>query len=204
MTIDMFEAAFVRGTLNDGQAAAVAAAINRRQVADIGTYAGRLAERLLELGASGVDCISDDELPLLPPNHRIAYTRVRDYETVFSTGLIGQPQLLFMNWPVDKNDWGLLDIVQQATLVIYLGSNIGGNACGSHELFRHFIRRELLVYEPGRHNSLLVYGASTGKARRPVGEEWGALSRRFDIEPIHFEQMEEAAATADGQLLSRL
>lgn len=59
-------------------------------------------------------------------------------------------------------------------MVIYIGKNTDGIACGSPQLFDYFRWREVLVYDPDPQNVLIVYGALREEPRMAVHHEEAA------------------------------
>lgn len=127
-----------------------------------------LAGDLLELGAKKVVAI-DKERRSARSRARVEYYHMRLHE------FKGKAAVVMLSWPPNHAIDGLLGILERARVVIYLGSNTGGNACGTPALFRHLIRRELLAYVPHSSNSMIVVGDSLGAPRAKTGEECAAL-----------------------------
>jgi hypothetical protein len=84
-------------------------------------------------------------------------------------------RVAFVSWPTNQRLPGLIEILRQCDMVIYLGSNTDGSACGWDGLFRHFAERKVLHYLPIRRNSLIVYGARCSE-RPLLGEEFATIS----------------------------
>jgi len=76
----------------------------------------------------------------------------------------------FVSWPSNRPNPGLLRILKGASVVIYLGTNMDGTACGTPDLFRYLATRSVLAHEPDMRNTLIVYGQK-GPAREPLPEE---------------------------------
>lgn len=66
----------------------------------------------------------------------------------------------FLSWPINRYCTGLNELLDQHDIVIYLGSNLEGNACGSLELFQHLTQRNPIVHACEPRNTLLVYSRS--------------------------------------------
>jgi len=78
----------------------------------------------------------------------------------------------FVAWPTNSRAIdGLVEILERASVVAYVGCNTGGTACGTPGFFQHLLQRELLAYEADRRNTLIVCGRRMDKAREPQGEE---------------------------------
>jgi hypothetical protein len=100
-----------------------------------------------------------------------------------------------VSWPVNYEKVGLADIVDRTDTVLYLGTNVGGTACGGRDLWEVLSRREVLAYEADPINTLIVYGA--GKTNRMLyGEELAALN-------VDRQWMFEEAEKASKQGVSR-
>jgi len=83
-------------------------------------------------------------------------------------------EVVFLGWPMNYPMPGLSRLLDVAEVVIYLGSNTGGSACGSpglHDLLRV---REPLAYEEHRRNTLIVYG-NTPRESPLLAEEFAAM-----------------------------
>lgn len=172
------------GQLNAEQEAVVRNFVAGYSVHDLGSGQLGLARKLLELGAHMVTAVDKEYSWNL---HR--------YQT-------GMPHLLlvgetfeeyarhghfvdvaFISWPEVYQQHGLVDIIRQARVVVYLGSNFDGTVCGSVELFQHLAQREVLALAPAKFNSLIVYGRQ-GAQRRLLPEEVAALRREAELYPF--------------------
>lgn len=102
-------------------------------------------------------------------------------------------RVAFVGWPVNVYVNGLADVVRCCDVVVYLGSNTGGNACGTPSLWNDLCQRTVLAHVPHRRNSLIVYGAPCG--RRPLlPEEVGATCGNM----VSFTEAEEIAARVEA------
>lgn len=86
------------------------------------------------------------------------------------------PEIVFMSWPVNYESSGLIDILQRAEILIYVGCNMSPTACGTPDMFAYFLLRQLLVYDEQRlgpcvSSNLIILGRETGEIRCPVKEE---------------------------------
>lgn len=77
-----------------------------------------------------------------------------------------------ISWPTQHGDLGLVELLERAPLVAYVGRNDAGVVCGSARLWMHFGTRELLMLVPAPENDLLVFGP----LRPPVEQQ------RLDLE----------------------
>jgi hypothetical protein len=133
--------------------------------------------RLLELGASSV--VAVDKNPFNPSLHHgypiQALGRIRFHQVVVPPGGIKVALLAFPdNHPLD----GLIPLLKRCETVIYLGSNVGGTACGWPALWDYLHFREIVGHVPHPKNSLIAYGRHLeASERRPLkGEELAACS----------------------------
>lgn len=81
-----------------------------------------------------------------------------------------------VSWPINYTQRGLLTLVKRARVVIYLGSNLDGSACGTPDLFESFLTRELIACVPDPRNTLLILGGHS-KLREPTGEERAGMDQ---------------------------
>jgi len=132
-------------------------------VHDIGAGSLELAELLCEHGARKVIAIDKEYMP--PRTGCIETVR-----TLFSD-YAGPIDVALLSWPQNNPNSGLLTLVERARIVLYIGKNTDGTACGWPGLYWSFMARELLAYVPDRKNVLAVYGAKLDHLRQPTGEE---------------------------------
>ena len=81
----------------------------------------------------------------------------------------------FVSWPEQYSSPESL--VETAPVVVYVGCNFDGTACGSFRFWHHLVRRDLLVSYHDRVETMLIYGPYTGKERELVPEEYAAVHR---------------------------
>jgi len=155
------------GRLNQKQRKTLTKFVRGKVVHDLGAGDLELSSELLRLGASEVYAIDKEPKPRVLPS-RVHYKQ--DYFHNIRSPL----STIFLAWPTN-HDVNLVPIVKQAEMVIYLGCNTGGTACGHTKLFKTFVQRELLAYEPDKKNSLVVLGKFVG-LRQPTGEELAGLN----------------------------
>lgn len=66
-----------------------------------------------------------------------------------------------LSWPVNWNVPGLTALLRRAARVAYIGSNLGGTACGDAALWRHLCQRPVLDAAPcPGEGTLIVFGAA--------------------------------------------
>lgn len=191
------------GVLNDTQTAEVKKVVQGRVVHDLGAGDLALAHLLIQLGAKKVVAIDrrrqlsartlnkDGPIEFHLMDHdtyvsmqmratldeglRQGYEKVSPPPARFAQP--ETPDVVFMSWPYNMPDNGLLLLASMAKTVIYLGQNLGGTACGFPELFQHFVTRELVSHVPSVQNSLIILGSTLDNPREPVTEETGGLDR---------------------------
>lgn len=166
------------GQLNWKQQQAVKAVIKGRHVHDLGCGDAVLSRDLLRFGASGVTGI--DSNFCTDPVYRTMFVlpqRLTGIRTTFEEYLKTKPSIdvAFMSWPINREERGLVELTQLARTVIYLGKCTDGQFCGFPGLFKHFISRELLDYEPDRPNTLCIYGGPLATPREAEHEERAGL-----------------------------
>lgn len=158
------------GRLSDSQEKAVRPHIAGKVVHDLGCGDLYLSSWLAEAGAEKV--IAIDRYPPVtlrkPAKVEVVVSYYADYLEPVDT--------VFVSWPINWYDVGLLWMVRTAQTVIYLGSNLDGNACGFREMFQHLLGREVLAHVPSRQNTLIIYGRQVIE-REAVPEEFAALNQ---------------------------
>lgn len=147
--------------------------VQGRVVWDLGAGDLSRALTLLNQGAAHVHAVDRDfRGTTVPPD--VAGTLTL-YQTYFE-GLQTPPEgieVAYLAWPMNHPNPGLNRLLAASEVVIYVGCNVEGTSCGTEQMFRPLVRREILDHVPHRRNSLIVYGRETG--RRPlVAEEFAA------------------------------
>jgi hypothetical protein len=146
--------------------------VRGKEVWDFGAGDLTHAETLAALGATKVVAIDKAQMP------KLHSSRVMPVWTYFSNVDVPASgiRVAFVAWPVNYVMWELIGILDQADVVIYLGSNTDGNACGFPGLFEHLVKRELLAHVPYQRNSLIVVGKRLPTRRLETPEEVAAQS----------------------------
>jgi len=123
-------------------------------VVDLGGGEGHQALSLIRLGAKSVTLIDEYRYKFLK------HLKLRVVKKTFNDAFKAQKHygLAFISWPLNKTMPGLLDFIDQAPVVAYLGKNTDGTACGWHEFWVHLAKRELITEVRDRANTLLIYG----------------------------------------------
>lgn len=157
------------GRMNARQRRAVADAVRGETVIDLGC--GDLGWAAMLVGECQAErVIAVDKAPCLinlaPDKIEVVESRFEYYDGVI-------PDIAFLSWPMNHPMPGLLRLVEQIPIVIYLGKNVDGSACGWPGLFEHFSGRALALHMPHHGSTLTVYGEPCD-ARQLTGEEIAA------------------------------
>lgn len=153
------------GRLTPKQIEIVRRIVTGKEVHDLGAGNLQLSGQLLQLGATRVTAIDRS----LPRCHESRITLVEGYFHDYREKI----DVAFVSWPCNWQDMGLVRLVRESPVVIYLGKNTDGTMCGGRDFFDALSVREIRAYEPDPHNTLIVYGPK-GVVRQPRGEEVAA------------------------------
>lgn len=178
------------GRLSDAQAERLRPFVEGKVVHDLGAGPDcDLSLVLISLGAKRVIAIEKDSMtPLNHPDIEQHEIHFSDYIKVHSEEQI---EVAFIAAPRNARDWDLLTFVRIAKVVVYLGKNTDGTACGFRQLFESFFTREVLAYVPEYPRTLIVYGGDLKEPRQMRGEEYAALHGQDGDAPIlRFEEVE--------------
>ena len=173
------------GLLTPPMQALLAPLVARRVVWDLGAGDLTHARLLLDLGAAGVIAVEKEWHKMPRPND----PRLRPLRMYFSSVELRPIEVAFLSWPTNHNLPGLLEILGMAEIVVYLGCNIGGSACGFADLYRELATREPLACEEHRRNTLIAYGREP-RTSPMLGEEFAGLTG------LWFDTVEDARAAA--------
>ena len=177
----------VYGRLTDAQTKALGRFVEGKEVYDLGCGPNAPhARRLLDLGARhvvGVDReIASMDLGLSPDPLDETDPRVTRLCAIFFQVLeeVTSIEVAFVSWPTNgPYDAGLVPILAKAEVVVYLGCNFDGTSCGTPDLFKHLLSRELLAVGPDKLNSMIVVGkrlkSPTARPRKATPEEIAGL-----------------------------
>lgn len=163
------------GKLTDEQEAVVRNFVMGYNVHDLGAGQLGMAGKLMELGAhtvTAVDRIYSQQV-IYPP-HPLIRTVGESFVEYARHG--HHVDVALVSWPEVDEQQGIVQLVRDPRVVIYLGSNFDGAACGSKEMFEQLLTHEVLATVPHRWNTLIVYGQRRVQ-RRPLPEEMAALRR---------------------------
>jgi hypothetical protein len=159
------------GRLSAAQKNAIKMYVKDRRVHDLGSGDFALSAVLHEMGAkvTAVDYQTWEGGSRVPAGVEFVQSRFKDF--------VGDIDVAFVSWPANNMNQGLVELLQKATKVIYLGKNTDGTACGNPELFRYLSTRRLHAYLPDRHNNLLVVGERLREPRPLTGEELAGIDQ---------------------------
>lgn len=152
------------GQLNEQQRQSLRKHVTGKHVHDLGAGSGALSLDIVNLGAAKVTAIDKHEI-------FVEHPRIETVQAFFHELADLRPQVAFLSWPSNYSQPMLLQICRQAEVIIYLGKNTEGTACGSAELFREFLRRKILSYDDDRANTLIALGDPLVVTRSPTPEE---------------------------------
>lgn len=154
------------GRLLEDQRSVVSQFVGGQRVTDYGAGNLVLTRQLLTLGAEHVVAVDSE------PSHDPGEPRITRVTAWFEDH---QPStsVAFVSWPVNWRT-ELHSLLDATPTVIYLGSNLDGNACGYPVMYRQLAKREVLAHVPAFNNTLIVYGPE--KVRRaPLPEEYAGI-----------------------------
>jgi hypothetical protein len=167
------------GELTDEMQRALGPILRGRVVYDLGAGDLGHSHALLRCGADRVVAIDKEAMPK-PRSPRV--TAVQSY---FDRVVVpDRVDVAFVGWPQNRPLPGLLNWLDAADVVIYLGHNFDGSSCGNAALFGYFTTRQLVVEVPGRRNSLLVMGERMKKLRALTPEEAAHFSAEVVQGPL--------------------
>jgi hypothetical protein len=165
--------------LNIEQQAVVARTVAGFCVYDLGAGNLDMTRLMLTLRASSVVAIDKEEMPPFHhPDVKCIRRRFDEFERFPADG-----DAALVSWPVNHPNPGLVRMLDAAPIIIYIGKNTDGSACGDRKLFEAFLGRRLIAYVPDRANVVAIYGEKLAtdihgevlNPRSKVGEEYAAL-----------------------------
>jgi hypothetical protein len=154
--------------------------IKNQRVVDLGCGDCERADILLGMNPEAIVGVDQD-----PPCKTSVLTIMGYFDQVFEKVLEFKPTVAHVAWPSNHYSPGLVPLLEMVPTVIYVGSNVGGTACGGSDLWEYVTTRKVLLYLPERRNSLIVYGPVTG-TRALTHEELAAKGSdmvEFDPSP---------------------
>jgi len=179
--------------LSENQKQALIRAIKGQTVHDLGACDLILTRELVKLGAKQV--IAIDKKPVAIPYSDEPIQLVTGYFVDYQTPI----DIAFVAWPHQDPivGEGLVNLINRARIVIYLGKNTDGIACGFADFFKALLKRDMINYVPNRANTLIIYEKKLKVARYPRGEEFAALTRFTHPEPWSYAEIEHPNFNAD-------
>lgn len=163
------------GSLSAPQRAALAPFVKGKKVHDIGAGDLALSNELLMMTAKQIIAVDSHEYPALRRHAGMSKppSKIERVTTYFHK-YMDPIDTAFVSWPINHYDPGLVAIVERSRVVIYLGKNSDGTACGFPAFFLPLSKREVHVYIAERANTLIVYGPRP--VERPMyGEERASI-----------------------------
>lgn len=171
------------GTLSEAQIETIKPFVEGQVVHDLGAGDCVLACRLLDtMGAQKVVAIDSNKY--MSPYRELP--KGVEYRSMLFFHWAEPIDIAFVSWP-QGNDCNLEDLVQDSRLVIYLGKNWGGVACGTMRFFKALRDREVLAMVPDERNTLIVHGPKR-VTRKPTPEERAIIydpHRVFSYEELY-------------------
>jgi len=143
---------------------------------------------LAELGAAAIIAVDKVCFPIQHP--RVQQLNIRFEELVPDVDSI---DVAFISWPNNHFNPNLLALIRISQIVIYQGSNTGGNACGHPIYFEELRHRKVLEYVPDRRNTLIIYGETLTEPRTFAelhGEEVAGWTMLEQTRILSFEETE--------------
>lgn len=145
------------GHLVPTQRRVVETIVGRKKVFDLGCGNLSLSMQLLQMGAKHVVAI--DRMLVETPAKKMTLVPLYFEQFVdIGDNLPTEKDVVFTSWPANLPMRGFNDLCHTAGIVIYLGKNTDGIACGNPSFFTLMQHRQVLAHYPHRDNTLIVYG----------------------------------------------
>ena len=157
------------GKISSKQWDAIGEIVKGKTVHDIGCGDLEHARGLIKHGASKVIAIDKNHVVSTDPRIEVVEKRFHEYRPTESM------EVAFLSFPVNYDAPGLLYHLATAKIIIYIGNNFNGTACGIPMLFHFFVSRKLISWIPNPRNTLLVIGEWTLDKREPTPEEMAGI-----------------------------
>lgn len=139
--------------------------VEGRDVWDLGCGDLSHAERLLRAGAlrvTGVDATDRVKDGVLD-DPRVTFRK--EYLDFLHQPDYRDMEVAYCSWPHQFGS-GLRGITEWVPCVVFVGKNSDGTSCGERSMWDVLVKRRVLLYEPSRRESLIVYGRED--ADRPL------------------------------------
>ena len=172
----------MRGSFNTGHQEILAPLVSGRVVHDLGAGDLTLAHDLVGLRASKVIAVDKERMPS-PESDKVEC--IQSYFKAYK----GKPDIVLLSWPVNW-DSDVLHLIEMARVIIYVGRNTNGVACGYAALWRYLETREVLHYDDqDQRSTLIVYGPGRRAGGR-LPEEHAAIdqSRVWAMSEVEFDR----------------
>lgn len=179
------------GTFSDSHRAALRPFVRGREVHDIGAGDGERAYELSKLGAAKVIAVEPRDGVRIADGSNVEY--VQSYARDYAESRRGKRiDVLYLAWPTASMFAvaGYVELIKLADIVVYVGCNTQGTACGNADMFAELARREVLVYRPERANTLIVYGEPCEVRLEPYHEEYAAVSMQASTAPLPYSPLD--------------
>lgn len=168
------------GLLETAQVERIKALVEGKVVWALGSgYDTQEAWQLVSFGAAKVYAVDKARKTAFEPSFKRLHTG--DLGEIWDCGAyftdfgkwakdtdLPDPDVVFMKWPRENNQAGLVALMFRAPVVIYVGRNDGVTACGGPDVWEHLRSRELSQVLEGTRNDLLVYGAGGEPSPSPA------------------------------------
>jgi CheY-like chemotaxis protein len=170
------------GQLNKTQLGVLAPLVIGKIIHDLGAGDLGLALKLLRLGAAKIIAIDKEYNRKIfngvPPEIELRHQFFQDMHD--------EIDIAFVSWPSNYNN-GLLNVLMQTKIILYLGKNTDGSACGTPSLFRYLTTRKIQIHVCSRHNTLICYTDHLDEPRKKLlQEEDAAINSHIDQEPVTY------------------
>jgi hypothetical protein len=140
--------------------------LDGKTVYDLGAGDLTHSHMLVELGAKAV--VAVDKAPMPTPRYP-EITRAHGH--LGEVPIPEHVEVAFLCWPQTYPMPGLLDWLDAAEVVVYIGHNFDGDHCGQPELFFYMTGRALEDEVVGRRNTMLVLRDHLAELRPMTPEE---------------------------------
>lgn len=166
--------------------------VNGKRIVDLGSGDGTRAVMLCATGARSV--LSIDVLGAMRSSPQIEYVEI-SFAHAAAVVREAKPDVAHLAWPsniiMPSENQALIKILGTIKRVIYVGKNTDGVACGTPELFGHFLQRPVLALVRDPRNTMIVYGDVQSRRRAP-----GDVEERAGLDNTNYEKIYEYEGTS--------